>query len=236
MIQAELRSTLSFFIVGIFAAAGFVACAAPSKAGPQDSGPSDADRVSLFDGKTLAGWRGLIELPKRLALKPDDLTQFQATADASMRLHWTAQDGTLVFDGKGDSIVSAKDYQDFELWLDWKIEKGGDSGVYLRGTPQVQIWDNPEGSGALWNNKRNPNKPLAVADNPVGEWNNFYIKMVGERVTVRLNDKLVVDNTVLENYWDPSKPVYDSGPIELQNHGNKLYFRNIYIRELPRKQ
>ena len=73
-----------------------------------------------------------------------------------------------------------------------------------------------------------------MADKPVGEWNTFYIKMVGERVTVRLNDKVVVDNTVLENYWERDKPVYPTGQIELQNHGNTLYFRNIFIREIPR--
>ena len=71
-----------------------------------------------------------------------------------------------------------------------------------------------------------------MADNPVGQWNTFYIKMVGEHVTIKLNDKLVVDNVVLENFWERDKPIYPSGQIELQNHGNTLYFRNIYVREL----
>jgi hypothetical protein len=66
----------------------------------------------------------------------------------------------------------------------------------------------------------------------VGEWNTFYIKMVGERVTVKLNDQLVVDNVVLENYWERDKPIYPTGQIELQNHGNTLYFKNVYLREL----
>ena len=73
-----------------------------------------------------------------------------------------------------------------------------------------------------------------VADNPIGEWNSFRIRMIGDRVTVWLNGKLVVENTVLENYWEPGKPVFPSGPFELQNHGNTLYFRNIKIREIPR--
>ena len=57
--------------------------------------------------------------------------------------------------------------------------------------------------------------------------------MVGDKVTVKLNGKLVVDNVVLENYWDRKQPIFDREQIELQNHGNRLYFRNIFIRELP---
>jgi hypothetical protein len=75
---------------------------------------------------------------------------------------------------------------------------------------------------------------LTVADKPAGEWNTFYIRMIGERVSVWLNGRRVVDEQVLENYWDPSIPVYPSGPIELQSHGNPLEFRNIYVREIIR--
>jgi len=70
------------------------------------------------------------------------------------------------------------------------------------------------------------------ADRPIGEWNRFYIKMVGDRVTVKLNGETVVDNVVLENYWERDRPIYESGQIELQNHGNTLYFKNIFIKEL----
>ena len=157
-----------------------------------------------------------------------------------MRDHWRVEDGALVFDGKGDSLCTAKDYGDFELLVDWKILKDGDSGIYLRGSPQVQIWD-PDvkaaggvGSGGLYNNQKNPSKPLVKADNPVGEWNTFRIKMVGDKVSVWLNDKLVVDNVELENYWERDKPIYPTGQIELQNHGNTLYFKNIYLKDLSR--
>lgn len=192
--------------------------------------PGDG-RVSLYDGESLAGWRGLVDEPTRRKSAPEDLTKLQAAADARMREHWRADGDELVFDGKGENLVTARDYEDFELWVDWKIEPGGDSGIYLRGTPQVQIWDNPEGSGGLWNNKRSTNKPLTVADRPPGEWNTFYIRMRGERVSVWLNGKRVVDELVLENYWDPASPVYTSGPVELQAHGTPLRFRNLYIRE-----
>jgi hypothetical protein len=146
----------------------------------------------------------------------------------------------LVFDGKGRSLATAKDYGDFELWVDWKIERNGDSGIYLRGTPQVQIWDPASdaakgiGSGGLYNNQKNPSKPSKVADKPVGEWNTFKITMVGDKVTVILNDELVVDGVVLENFWQRDQPIFPTGQIELQNHGNTLYFKNIYLREIAR--
>ena len=194
--------------------------------------------VALFNGKDLSGWKGLVGDPKsRAAMTQDQLASEQEKADQRMRDHWRVEDGIIVFDGKGDNLCTAKDYGDFELFVDWKIEKAGDSGIYLRGSPQVQIWDvtlpNADvGSGGLYNNQNNPSKPTAVADKPVGEWNTFHIKMVGDKVTVKLNDKVVVDNVTLENYWERDKPIYDQGAIELQNHGNTLYFRNVYVREL----
>ncbi len=198
--------------------------------------------VALFNGKDLAGWKGLVANPEeRAKMSPEKLAEEQKKADEKMRAHWHVVDGALEFDGKGDSLCTAKDYGDFEMFVDWKILPKGDSGVYLRGSPQVQIWDPSDGpagglgSGGLYNNQKNPSKPLVKADNPIGQWNTFYIKMVGDRVTVKLNGKLVVDSVVLENYWDRNKPIYPTGQIELQNHGNTLWFKNVYIRELPKQ-
>ncbi|GIV06868.1 MAG: hypothetical protein KatS3mg017_0070 [Fimbriimonadales bacterium] len=129
-------------------------------------------------------------------------------------------------------LVSEQAYGDFELWLDWRIEPGGDSGIYLRDTPQVQIWDNPVGSGGLYNNEKHASKPHAKVDNPPGEWNRFRILMLGDRVTVWLNETLVVHDTPLENYWDRNAPLAQTGPIWLQAHGTPLRFRNIFIRPL----
>jgi len=191
--------------------------------------------VAQFNGKDLAGWKGLVGNPKtRATMTPDELAAAQEKADAAMREHWKVEDGALVFDGKGKSLCTAKDYGDFEMYVDWKILPDGDSGIYLRGTPQVQIWDSSkrtEGSGGLYNNKKNPSKPAKCADK-VGEWNTFRIKMVGENVTVWLNGELVVDNVVMENFWERDKPIYPTGQIELQNHGNTLYFKNVYIKEI----
>jgi hypothetical protein len=200
--------------------------------------------VALFNGKDLAGWKGLLKSPyddpsKRATLTPDKLKELQKEADDDMRAHWKVADGALVFDGKGHSLCTAKDYGDFEMLVDWKIQAGGDSGIYLRGSPQVQIWDTAltrvgaqVGSGGLYNNQNGPRNPLKVADKPVGQWNTFRITMVGEKVTVFLNDVLVVDNVVMENYWERDKPIYPNGQIELQSHGSLLEFRNIYLREI----
>ena len=187
----------------------------------------------LFNGTDLAGWKGLVGDPiTRSRMSPEDMAAAQSKADESMREHWLVEDGVLVFDGKGNNLVTQEDYEDFELWVDWKIKPRGDSGIYLRGSPQVQIWDDKIGSGGIYNNKRSLSKPLVVADRPVGEWNNFHILMEGEYVTVWLNGQLVIDGIRMENYWNRSIPIFPSGPIELQNHGNTLYFRNIYLREL----
>ena len=196
--------------------------------------------VALFNGKDLTGWKGLVGNPvTRAKMTPEELAKAQEQADKDMRAHWSVQDGVLVFDGKGSNLCTAKDYGDFELLVDWKILPHGDSGIYLRGSPQVQIWDpadHPEGSGGLYNNRIHPSKPSKCADKPVGEWNRFRIRMVGERVSVWLNGELVVDNVVMENYWERDKPIYPTGSIELQNHGNTLYFKNIFIREIPRDE
>ena len=192
--------------------------------------------IPLFNGKNLAGWKGLVaDPPKRAMMAPEETTRAQAEADELMRRHWKVIEGTLVFDGQGHSLCTSKDYADFELFVDWRIEPKGDSGIYLRGSPQVQIWDpdqNPEGSGGLYNNKMNPAKPLMRADRPAGQWNTFFIRMTGERVTVYGNGILVADNVVMENYWERDKPIYPTGQIELQAHSTRLSFKNIYIREI----
>ncbi len=192
--------------------------------------------VVLFNGKDLSGWKGLVKSPiERAKLTPEQLEDLQKAADAKAAAHWSVENGVLVYDGKGESLVSDKDYGDFELYVDWKIASKGDSGIYLRGSPQVQIWDDPVGSGGLFNNQKNPSKPSVVADKPVGEWNTFHIKMVGDKVTVTLNEKVVTDNVVMENYWEREKPIYPTGAVELQHHGNRLEFKNIYLKELPRQ-
>jgi len=225
-----LRLTCAAFAV--FNALMLAACTGTSAPSPDDP---PAGFIALFDGRTLDGWKGLVaDPPKRAKMTGEQLAAEQAKADQRMREHWRADPQTHVlhFDGHGDNLCTARDYADFEMLVDWKIGPGGDSGIYLRGSPQVQIWDNRLGSGGLYNNQKGPHDPLAVADKPIGEWNTFRIRMVGERVTVWLNGTLVVDNVVLENYWERDKPIYPRGAIELQSHNSPLEFRRIFLRAL----
>jgi len=205
--------------------------------------PDGEGFVKIFNGVDLTGWQGLVENPVvRARMKPEELARKQAEADKKIALNWSVKDGCIVFSGEGDNLCSVKEYGDFELLVDWKISKEGDSGIYLRGSPQVQIWDIQRtdsgveiGSGGLYNNERNISNPLKVADNPAGEWNSFRILMIGEKVSVWLNGELVVDDVTMENYWDRSIPIFPKGPVELQAHGTDLAFRDIYIREIPER-
>jgi hypothetical protein len=201
---------------------------------------SDRGFYTMYNGLDLRGWKGLVANPvKRRLMSVDTLALLQAKADKIMQEGWEAKGEELHFTGHGDNLCSVKDYQDFEMYVDWKIEKEGDAGIYLRGSPQVQIWDISRtnvgaqvGSGGLYNNQINPRNPLKVADNPVNEWNTFRIIMKGERVTVYLNGELVVDNVILENYWDRKIPIFLKDAIELQAHGNHIVYRNIYVKEI----
>ncbi len=196
--------------------------------------------VPLFNEKDLSGWKGLVGDPvSRLKMPADTLAKKQAAADLLAKDSWVVKNGVLVFTGHGDNLATTKIYGDFEMYVDWKITPQGDAGLYLRGTPQVQIWDTSRrevgaqvGSGGLYNNKKNISKPLAVADNPVNEWNQFHIIMKGDKVTVYLNGMLVTDHVTLENYWDRAQPIFAKEQIELQAHGTEVYYRNIFIREL----
>jgi Domain of Unknown Function (DUF1080) len=230
-------------IAALCVVACLVVVAAPVPAEDKDAGPPPGF-VALFNGKDLTGWQGVIDVKTRARLSPEELAKKQEEVNAKVLPHWTVADGGLHYDGKGDSLQTAKDYGNFELLVDWKIQKAGDSGIYLRGNPQVQIWDSDNlppqfvkdkgtGSGGLWNNRNHPNQPLKRADKPVGQWNTFRIHMVGAQVTVYLNGELVVDKVPLENYWEKDKPLPAKGPIELQHHNDPLWFRHIYIRELP---
>jgi HEAT repeat protein len=212
-----------------------------------DELPKGAAYVSLFNGKDLTGWKGLVADPiKRSKMSAAELAAAQVKADEEMREGWIVEDGILAFTGKGNNIATVKQYGDFEMLVDWKLDKDGedgDAGVYLRGTPQVQMWDISRtdvgaevGSGGLYNNQKNESKPLKVADNPLGDWNTMKIKMVGEKVTVHLNGELVVDDVTLENYWDRNQSIFPVEQIELQAHGTLVYYRDIFLKELPRKE
>lgn len=209
--------------------------------------PTEGGFASLFNGKNLDGWKGLVENPiKRAKMSQRELAAAQTKADKEAVRDWKVEDGNIVFDGAGyNNLCTEKQYGDFEMLIDWKLYPGPepDAGIYLRGTPQVQIWDTARtnvgaevGSGGLYNNQQNPSKPLKVADQKLGEWNTFLIRMIGERVSVWLNGELVTDNVILENFWDRSQPIFPVEQIELQAHGSKVAYRDIFIKEIPRPE
>jgi hypothetical protein len=204
--------------------------------------------TALFNGKDLSGWHGMPHFdPYKLAAMPvNEAVALGVRWTDDARKHWRVENGELINDGNGAYLTTDKDYGDIELLIEYKTVPKADSGIYLRARPQVQIWDYTKeggkwnlgadkGSGGLWNNSPgSPGKdPLVLADKPFGEWNSFRILMVGERVTVYLNDKLVVDHARLENFWDKAKALPRTGPIQLQTHGGEIRWRNIFIREIP---
>lgn len=208
--------------------------------------------TALFNGKDLTGWHGRQgdTSPYKLAAMPEaERKAFFEKWTQNAKEHWRVENGELICDGAGAFLTTDKDYGDIELLVDFKIQAKGDSGVYLRATPQIQIWDYTKesgywrigadkGSGGLWNNSPGaPGKdPLVRADKPIGEWNSFRIIQLGERTTVYLNGQLVVKNARMENYFDRKKPLMPKGPIQLQTHQHPIHWRNIYIREIPTEE
>ncbi len=241
--EIDIMLERSFFVVlSLVASAAPALAAAPGRAAKTPP----AGFTVLFNGKDFTGWHAESTMDPRLvkSMDADAREKFLKAGAADLSKHWKVRDGVIVNDGQGAYLTTDKDYGDFELLVEFKIGPKGDSGVYLKGTPQVQIWDFTEpsyarmgaskGSGGLWNNAEGaPGKdPLVVADRPIGEWNQFRIIMVGERTTVYLNDKLVVDHARLANYWKRSLPLLARAPIQLQTHDHEVLWRGIAVREL----
>jgi hypothetical protein len=222
--------------------------ALPTKA-QEDNQPPSGFRA-LFNGENLDGWHGMGHFdPRTLESMTDEERQAKRDADyQDLLMHWKVENGELVNDGHGVYATTDEKFGDMEFWLDYRIAPKADSGIYLRTTPQVQIWDftDPEkfrhnadkGSGGLWNNSPGaPGKdPLVLADNPIGEWNRVRIIQVGPVTSVWLNGKMVVDRANMENFWDRSRPLFPTGMIQLQTHGGETSWRNIFVREIPAEE
>jgi len=206
-IMRQVLSALCFFLFTMTA----VSAAEP------DAGLKEPPTgfVALFNGKDLTGWS--------LANKPGDF--------------WKAENGLLVNNGKGPHLVTEKSYKNFELWMDWKISTAGDSGVFLPGGQQVQIWAKKEGSGGFVFDHKYSVAPAVVADRPLNEWNSFYIKLQDGKVTVKLNDKVVMDAVPVEKGFVPPKQGPTEGPISIQRspHSVVTSLRNVFVRDLDAK-
>jgi len=209
--------------------------------------------TALFNGKDFTNFKGWsihekggspLDLAK---LTPEERQKKFDAWTENVKQTWTIDNGELVNKGKGAYLTSVKDYADYELLVEYKITATVDSGIYPKTMPQIQVWD-PEqadpaglgkalGSGGLWNNpKGSPGRdPIAKADLPAGQWNKFRILNVGERISITLNDKLVVDHARLQNFWDKKSPSPKAAPFLLQTHGPELEIRwkNIFVREIP---
>jgi acetyl esterase/lipase len=201
---------------------------------------------ALFNGKDLTGWYGLnphsvakLEGEKREAALKKMREEFAE--------RWRVENGELVNVGTGPYATTEEELGDIELLIEYKTVPHADSGVYLRGMPQVQIWDvnqvfdpaKPDrrphlGSGGLFNNtpKTLGRDPIMMADKPFGEWNALRIRQIGARTWVTLNTRVVVEGAVMENYADRTKLLPEKGPIMLQTHGGEIRWRNIFVREI----
>lgn len=208
--------------------------------------------TAIFNGKDLGGWHGWKIHDDGKGGPPAEFNRLTPEEQAKKisewtddaKKHWSIENGELVNDGNGAYLATEALHGDIELLLEYRTVPLADSGIYLRSTPQVQIWDYTEerkfklgadkGSGGLWNNSPNaPGKdPLVLADKPFGEWNKFRILQIGERTTVYLNDQLVVDHARMENYWNRRVPLPREGKILLQTHGGEIRWRNIFVRKI----
>ncbi|MBL8756444.1 MAG: DUF1080 domain-containing protein [Planctomycetes bacterium] len=217
-----------------------VACLVPCLLPAQDQSPKP-----LWNGKDLAGWHGQRhESPYKLAaMTAEQRAKLRAEDDATMAAHWRVENGELVNDGEGAYLTTDESFGDAEFQLEYRTVAKADSGIYLRGCPQVQIWDTTEaggkwqlgadkGSGGLWNNEQEPRFPPVCADKPFGEWNTLRIRMVGEVVWVWLNGQVTVDGARMENYWDRKRALPATGPLQLQTHGGEIRFRNLTVQRL----
>ncbi|MDG2127297.1 MAG: DUF1080 domain-containing protein [Fuerstiella sp.] len=205
---------------------------------------------AIFNGKNLDGWHGLN--PHRSAKLTGDKKEGNLKQQREeFPEHWTVQNGEFVNDGHGPYATTDEQFGDIEFLIEYKTVAKADSGIYLRGTPQVQIWDSGQvfdpqrparkphlGSGGLFNNTPGAagRDPLVKADRPFGFWNQFRIRQIGGRTWVWLNEKLVVDGAVMENFWSRTEPLPEKGPIMLQTHGGEIRWKNLFVRDIKQDE
>lgn len=203
---------------------------------------TDAERAAgwtlLFDGHSLDGWRGynMPGLPES----------------------WAARDGTLQRVGRGGDIITLAQYEDFELTFDWRVETGGNSGVFYRGVegqqviyhsaPEYQVLDDPnhaDGRSPITSAGSNYALNPAPRGNvkPAGEWNSGRIIVQDQQVEHWLNGAKVVEYELRSDEWAdavanskfgewPAYGMADRGHIGLQDHGDPVWYRNMKLRVL----
>ncbi len=195
----------------------------------------------LFDGQALDGWRGYGR---------DDLPG-----------GWSAEDGAIAYtpEVEGGDIITRDTFTDFDLRLEWRISPGGNSGImygvvegpeysYYSG-PEMQVLDNaghPDGGDALTSAGADYGlyAPSADVTRPVGEWNEVRIVRRGNHVEHWLNGMKIVEYELGDDEWKslvaaskfaewPDYGMHHEGHIALQDHGARVWYRNLRIRRLP---
>lgn len=212
----------------------------PPKA--NDEGAKAAGFTKIFDGTTLNGWEAE-EGDKGHWVPMNGILKYDGRSEAKDKDLWFSKeygDMTMVFDwrwsGSGPVMKRPVIGPDGKETGEQVEVQELDSGVYLRGNSksQVNLWNWPCGSGEVYGYRTDKSQPAEViagvtpkvkADNPLGEWNRTTITIKGDRLTVGINGKTVIDEAQLPNV--PAK-----GKIALQHHGAAIDFANIWIKEL----
>jgi hypothetical protein len=230
-----MKPLFHFAVLALLAVAPLRAAEPNTLTGPE----RDAGWKLLFDGTSMAGWRGY--------------------AQEKPGAGWRVEDGTLVTSGKKEDLLTAEQFGDFDLRFDWKISVGGNSGVIYRvglgesatyrTGPEYQVLDNLKAednkkpnhlAGSLYDIGAPPPKDYT---NPVGEWNEGRIRVRGWHVEHWLNGHMVVDLDLAtpegraaiaaSKFKDwPKFASLARGYLALQDHGNVVSYRNIKVREL----
>jgi hypothetical protein len=170
--------------------------------------------VTLFDGKTLAGWK---------------------LRDTRKNNGWAAVNGELAVVEPQDNadLVTEQAFQDLKLHVEWNVDEHGNSGVYLRGRYEIQIESNFPGAtapelkcGSLYSRVA----PKLDATKPAGEWQSYDITLVGRQLTVVLNGQEVL-STIVEGITGGALSPFEGepGPLMLQGDHGKIRFRNIVV-------
>jgi hypothetical protein len=202
--------------------------------------PSDA--IIMFDGT------------------PAMLDKWEADKTPAEPTKWIVKDGAMQCVPGSGYIRTKESFGDCQLHVEWaapakvagKSQGRGNSGVFLMGQTEIQVldnYDNPTYADGAAGSVYGVNPPHANALRPPGEWQVFDIifrrpvyqddKMVDSgRYTVLLNGVVVQDSTPLEGGGghrrrSQDRPLLDKGPLKLQDHGNPVRYRNIWMRPLP---
>ncbi|MBM4030883.1 MAG: DUF1080 domain-containing protein [Planctomycetes bacterium] len=211
--------------LGTWCVTGLVALGfAAALAGEEEWKPQGEGWIQLFNGKDLTGW------------------QFKGGTNTS----WEVQDGVLANlrekDGqkrRGVDIFTEKKFRDFQLHIEFKVPKGGNSGVYLRGRKEIQVHDSfgieKPGTGHCGGLYAKAGAKVNACK-PAGEWNSFDVTIVGDTITVHHNGQLIHDKVELVGCTggaldgDDTKP----GALMMQGDHSSVWYRNIWLKPLSK--